>query len=251
MAQAAVRELTRPAAPEDAPGYGFESSNAETVRVLELADALRAPNTSAARLERIAFMDERSQTWADAPVLRIADYKPFQALDGEGLRCSLYVSYCAFNCLGCYNKAAQKKSYGVEYTPELEERIMGDLAKKNIAGLTLVGGEPMLNATNLLPLVRRVRRELPGKTIWSYTGYRWETLRMIGGDRWELVKNLDVLVEGQFIAEERNEARLKPFCGSSNQRLIDVPRSIAAGEVIEYVPGARFVGAGAPEAQAG
>lgn len=205
-----------------------------------LAGYYDAPHTSAERLERIARMDRRSRTWADAPVLRVADYKPFQVLDGEGLRCSLYVSFCAFNCLGCYNKAAQKRNYGVEYTAELEERILRDLAGRHVAGLTLCGGEPMLNATNLLPLVRRVRAELPEKTVWSYTGYRWETLELIGGDRWELVKNLDVLIEGQFIAEERDESSLKPFCGSSNQRLIDVQASLAAGRVVEYEVTARF-----------
>ncbi|CAM3822851.1 anaerobic ribonucleoside-triphosphate reductase activating protein [Corynebacterium frankenforstense] len=205
-----------------------------------LAGYYGAPHTSAERLGRIARMDERSRTWADAPVLRVADYKPFQVLDGEGLRCSLYVSYCAFNCLGCYNKAAQKRNYGVEYTAELEERILRDLSGRHVAGLTLCGGEPMLNATNLLPLVRRVRAELPEKTVWSYTGYRWETLELIGGDRWELVRNLDVLIEGQFIAEERDESDLKPFRGSSNQRLIDVPASLAAGHVVEYEVAARF-----------
>ena len=117
----------------------------------------RAPNTSAERLTTIARADQRSRTWAQTEVLRIADYKPFQVLDGEGLRCSLYVSYCPFRCLGCYNKAAQKKNYGFAYTAELEERILQDLSQPHVAGLTLVGGEPFLSAKHLLALVRRIR----------------------------------------------------------------------------------------------
>ena len=184
---------------------------------------------SDARRSRIEAMDERSRTWEQTDEFRIADYKPFQALDGEGLRCSLYVSYCPFNCLGCYNKAAQKKGYGNPYTAELEERILRDLANPHVAGLTLVGGEPFLSARWLLPLVRRIREELPGKTVWSYSGYTWEILRLFGDERRDLLESLDVLIDGQFIQEERDEGNPKPFAGSANQRLIDVPTSLAAG----------------------
>ncbi len=189
---------------------------------------------SDARRARIKAMDERSKTWEQTDEFRIADYKPFQALDGEGLRCSLYVSYCPFNCLGCYNKAAQKKGYGNPYTAQLEERIMRDLANPHVAGLTLVGGEPFLSARWLMPLVRRIREELPGKTIWSYSGYSWEILRLFGDERRDLLESLDVLIDGQFIQEERDEGNLKPFAGSSNQRLINVPASLAAGAPVKY-----------------
>lgn len=197
-------------------------------------------NTPSKRLDLVERADVRSRGWAQTDQLMIADYKPFQALDGEGLRCSLYVSYCPFNCLGCYNKAAQKKNYGVPYHAELEERIMHDLAGPYIAGLTLVGGEPMLNAKHLLPLVKRIRRELPDKTIWAYTGYLWETLMLIDDERMELLRSLDVLIDGQFIQEERDEGNLKTFAGSSNQRVIDVAASFAAdptgARVVEYEP---------------
>lgn len=184
--------------------------------------------------ERVARMDHRSRTWAQTDTFRIADYKPFQTLDGEGLRCSLYVSYCPFNCLGCYNKAAQKKGYGTEYTPELEDRILGDLAGRHIAGLTLVGGEPFLSARYLLPLVRRIRRELPGKTIWAYSGYTWEALQIFTDERRDLLRSLDVLVDGQFIRELRDEASPPAFAGSSNQMLIDVPASLSTGHPVEH-----------------
>lgn len=191
----------------------------------ELADASRT---------RIEAMSERSLTWEQTSQPRIADYKPFQALDGEGLRCSLYVSYCPFNCLGCYNKAAQKKDYGNAYTPELEERILADLANPHVAGLTLAGGEPFLSARWLLPLIRRIRAELPDTTVWSYSGYTWEVLRLFGDERRDLLESLDVLIDGQFIQELRDEAHPTPFAGSANQRLIDVPASLTAGEPVRY-----------------
>lgn len=185
-------------------------------------------------IERVRRMDQRSRTWAQTDTFRIADYKPFQVLDGEGLRCSLYVSYCPFSCPGCYNKAAQKKGYGDAYTPELEERIINDLSNRNVSGLTLVGGEPFLSARFLLPLVRRIRKELPAKTIWAYTGYSWETLQVFGDERRALLRHLDVLVDGQFITQLRDEANPPPFAGSSNQRLIHVPSSLAAGSPVQH-----------------
>ncbi|WKD58819.1 anaerobic ribonucleoside-triphosphate reductase activating protein [Corynebacterium caspium] len=221
-------------APEPTTSGAVKPQNAAVPAAQRFSTASTPPE----RLSLIERADIRSRGWAQTSQLMIADYKPFQALDGEGLRCSLYVSYCPFNCLGCYNKAAQKKNYGYPYSRQLEERIMDDLAGKYIAGLTIVGGEPMLSAKYLLPLVRRIRTELPEKTIWSYTGYLWETLHLFQDERRELLQQLDVLIDGQFIAEERDEGNLKPFAGSSNQRLIDVAASYAVdptgGVVVEY-----------------
>ncbi|PFG28147.1 anaerobic ribonucleoside-triphosphate reductase activating protein [Corynebacterium renale] len=201
---------------------------------LDVHRRFRAPHTPPERLATIARTDDRSRTWAQTPEFMVADYKPFQVLDGEGVRCSLYVSYCPFNCLDCYNKAAQKRSYGTPYTPGLEERIMADLGRNHVAGLTLVGGEPMLSARHLLPLVRRIRRELPGKTVWAYTGYLWETLQLFTDERRELLGELDVLIDGPYIAEERDPGNPRPFVGSANQRVLDVQESLAAGEAVEY-----------------
>ncbi|WP_257160228.1 anaerobic ribonucleoside-triphosphate reductase activating protein [Corynebacterium cystitidis] len=186
------------------------------------------------RVTVIARADERSRTWAQTDEFMVADYKPFQVLDGEGLRCSLYVSYCPFNCANCYNKAAQKKTYGTAYSEDLEQRIMADLANPRVAGLTLCGGEPMLSAKHLLPLVRRIRAELPEKTVWCYSGYRWEVLQLFDDERRDFIAELDVLIDGQYIEELRDEGALLPFRGSSNQRLIDVQASLVVGEAVEY-----------------
>ncbi|WP_456071324.1 4Fe-4S single cluster domain-containing protein [Flaviflexus ciconiae] len=107
----------------------------------------------------------------------IADYKPFNFVDGEGVRCSLYVSGCPFKCPGCYNEAAQSFRYGKKYDEELEERIFADVAQPYVAGLSFVGGEPFLATPVLLRIARRLREEFGDeKTIWIWSGYTYEQL---------------------------------------------------------------------------
>ena len=161
---------------------------------------------------------------------RIMDYKAFNFVDGEGARCSLYVSGCLFHCEGCYNVATWSFKAGRPYTQELEERIMADLAQPYVQGLTLLGGEPFLNTGILLPLVKRVRRELPDKDIWSWTGYAWEELQLETPDKLELLSLLDILVDGRFDITKKN--LLLQFRGSSNQRIIDVQKSLAQEQVV-------------------
>ena len=178
---------------------------------------------------------------------KIADYKPFNFVDGEGVRCSLYVSGCLFHCEGCYNEAAWAFGYGKPYTAELEERIMRDLAQPYVQGLTLLGGEPFLNTGILLPLLERIRKELPDKDVWAWTGYTWEELVGTQGsnkaftqglqsnptaetpDKLALLGLIDILVDGRFELVKKN--LLLQFRGSSNQRIVDVKRSLAAGQV--------------------
>ena len=119
---------------------------------------------------------------------------------------------------------------GIPYTQELEEQIMKDLAEPYVQGLTLLGGEPFLNTGILLPLVKRIRRELPDKDIWSWTGYTWEEMMLETPDKLELLSLIDILVDGRFDKAKRN--LMLQFRGSSNQRIIDVQKSLKTGEVI-------------------
>jgi anaerobic ribonucleoside-triphosphate reductase activating protein len=161
----------------------------------------------------------------------VGDYKPFMFVDGEGVRCSLYVSGCLFACEGCFNRATWSFRYGNPYTAELEDRILADLAQPYVQGLTLLGGEPFLNTGVCLALVRRVRAQFGrGKDIWSWTGYTYEQLLLETDDKLELLGQLDVLVDGPF-DESLKDLRLQ-FRGSSNQRIIDVPASLAAGHMV-------------------
>lgn len=165
---------------------------------------------------------------------KIADYKPFNFVDGEGVRCSVYVSGCLFNCPGCYNKIVQDFEYGVPYTQELEDTIITDLGQPYVQGLTLLGGEPFLNTPVLLKLCARVRQEYgQAKDIWSWTGYTWEELQAETDDKRALLDYVDVLVDGQFVLAEKDLS--KAFRGSRNQRIIDVAQTKAKGEMVLYI----------------
>ena len=162
---------------------------------------------------------------------KVASYKPFNFVDGEGVRNSLYVSGCLFACAGCYNKVAQSFSYGERYTPELEERIIKDLEPDYVQGLTLLGGEPFLNTGILLPLVNKVREKFgKEKDIWSWTGYTWEELQVETADKIELLERVDILVDGRF--ELAKQDLTLQFRGSSNQRIIKVKESLKQSAVV-------------------
>ena len=162
---------------------------------------------------------------------KFADYKPFNFVDGEGVRCSLYVSGCKFSCPGCYNKVAQNFNYGYDYTKALEDQIIADLGQSYVQGLTLLGGEPFLNTQVCLQLVKRVRAEYGHqKDIWSWSGYTWEELQKESADKLELLSYLDVLVDGRFL-ETQKDLTLQ-FRGSANQRIIAVPASLKARQPI-------------------
>lgn len=162
----------------------------------------------------------------------VADYKPFMFVDGEGVRCSIYVSGCLFNCKGCFNKAIQDFNYGEPYTAELEDRILEDLSNDYVQGLTLLGGEPFLNTGLCIQLVSKVREKFGDtKDVWSWSGYTFEELLSGTPDKLELLEMVDVLVDGKFILEQRDLTI--PFRGSRNQRIIDVKKSLLKGKTIE------------------
>lgn len=161
----------------------------------------------------------------------VASYKKYNMVDGEGVRCSLYVSGCLFACAGCYNRVAQNFRYGVPYTKELEDEIIEDLKADYCQGLTLLGGEPFLNTNITIPLSKRVREVFgKDKDIWSWTGYTWEELMLETEDKLELLEYVDVLVDGRFDLTKK-DLTLR-FRGSSNQRIIDVKKSLKENEVV-------------------
>lgn len=162
---------------------------------------------------------------------KIASYKPYNLVDGEGVRNSIYVSGCLFACAGCYNRVAQNFNYGTPYTKELEDTIIKDLEPDYCQGLTLLGGEPFLNTNVTLPLVDRIH-EVYGnkKDIWSWTGYTWEELMLETNDKLELLSKIDILVDGRFDIDKKDLSL--QFRGSSNQRIIDVKKSLAENKVV-------------------
>ncbi|BDX42997.1 anaerobic ribonucleoside-triphosphate reductase activating protein [Enterococcus faecalis] len=175
----------------------------------------------------------KPQEWKteDYSQKKIADYKAFNFVDGEGVRNSLYVSGCLFACEGCFNKAVQNFNYGTPFTKSLMNQIIEDLSHDYVQGLTLLGGEPFLNTDVCLSVVKRVRETFGStKDIWSWSGYTFEELLLETPDKLELLHSIDILVDGRFELAKRN-LNLQ-FRGSSNQRIIDVPKSLAAGKAV-------------------
>ncbi len=166
--------------------------------------------------------------------MNFADIRPIDVANGPGVRVSLFVSGCTHHCKECFNPETWDFHYGAPFTDAEVEAILKHLAPDHIKGLSVLGGEPFEpeNQSAVLALVRRVRETYPNKSIWCYSGYLFEALRdgKVGAHSRELLEQLDVLVDGPFVIELK-DLSLR-FRGSSNQRLIDVPDSLRAGEVI-------------------
>ena len=149
--------------------------------------------------------------------------------NGEGVRVSLFVSGCTHHCKGCFNPDTWDFAAGRPFTENTQDFLMGELAKPWIQGLSLLGGEPMEpdNQRALMPLLRRVRAELPEKDVWCYTGCVLEK-ELLAESRWrtevtdEMLACIDVLVDGPFV-ESLKDVSLK-FRGSSNQRILHLKR---------------------------
>lgn len=157
--------------------------------------------------------------------------------NGIGMRVSIFVSGCTNRCEGCFQPQTWDFEYGLEYTPEIEQSIIDELAKPYYDGLTILGGEPFepSNQMVLIRLIKRVREEIKGKSIWMYTGFVYDKDLVIGGCRYtdvtdEILDNIDVLVDGRYEKEKKNIALR--FRGSENQRIIDMHMTRTTGKVV-------------------
>ena len=146
--------------------------------------------------------------------------------DGDGVRVSLFVSGCRNCCKGCFQPETWDFKYGMEFTQETENQILEFLRPSYISGLTVLGGEPFEeeNQRILAPFLRKVKETYPSKTIWCYTGFVLEKDLLPEDGRkhceatGEMLKYIDILVDGPFIEEQKNIS-LK-FRGSENQRIL-------------------------------
>ncbi len=173
--------------------------------------------------------------------MNYAEIKRTDIANGEGVRVSLFVSGCRRHCKNCFNQIAWDFDYGNPFTEEVEESIIESLSPGYIRGLTLLGGDPFEpeNQRALVPFLEKVRARLPQKDIWCFTGYTFSPdghIREKQADcevTAKFLSMLDVLVDGRFV-EELKDIRLI-FRGSSNQRVIDVKRSLESGSIVLYL----------------
>lgn len=148
--------------------------------------------------------------------MNIHQYYPVDIVNGPGTRCTLFVAGCEHQCVGCYNKSTWRLNSGHPFTLQMEEQLIADLNDRRIPrqGLSLSGGDPLhpANVPDIFRLVKRVRRDCPGKDIWLWTGYR---LAELSDEQRRVVDLLDVLVDGKFVQALKDPALL--WRGSSNQ----------------------------------
>ena len=169
--------------------------------------------------------------------MNYADIKYPDIQDGDGIRVALYVSGCHFHCKECHNKEAWDFNFGKKFTNDTIEEIMNLLKNHYVNGLSLLGGEPLeiANQEGILPLIKKVKEELPEKDIWCWTGYDFEKdvlNQMYTQNKVtkELLKYIDIIVDGQFEIENKMEDLA--FRGSTNQRKIDVQESLKKGKMV-------------------
>ena len=157
--------------------------------------------------------------------------------NGEGIRVSIFVSGCTNHCKGCFQPQTWNYNYGYLYDDNMENDIINELSQSYYNGLTILGGVPfeISNQQGLLPLIRRIKKELPDKTIWVYTGFTYDVDLVAGGKRYtnvtdEILDSIDILVDGKFVEELKS--LMLNFRGSSNQRIIDMRATRKAGKVV-------------------
>lgn len=165
--------------------------------------------------------------------MKYAKIKKHDIANGEGIRVSLFVSGCNHHCKGCFNYEAWDFNYGNDFTNNTIEEILDALSPDYIDGITFLGGEPLeySNQQGIIPLIRKIKEHYPKKTIWLYSGFTYEEIKkMPFPETKEILQNIDVLVDGKFI-QELFDANLY-FRGSSNQRIIDMKKTIKSNKII-------------------
>lgn len=148
--------------------------------------------------------------------------------NGPGVRVSVFMQGCTFNCKNCFNPETHDFNGGKEFSEETIQHILWLCEEDYVQGLSILGGEPLhpKNIDGTARLASAFKEVFKNKTLWVWTGFLWENL-----DK-EKLKNVDVLVDGRFEEEHKNP-NLK-YCGSSNQRVIDVQKSLKNGKIILY-----------------
>lgn len=154
-------------------------------------------------------------------------------LNGEGFRTVLWCAGCEHHCEDCQNPMTWDKNGGLQFDNEAKIEIFDSLESDIVSGITLSGGDPLatFNRADILALVKEIKERFPDKDIWSYTGYTYEQL-LEDDTACEILKYIDVLVDGKYMKDLRDVSL--NWRGSSNQRLIDVPKSLSTGKIVLF-----------------
>ena len=183
--------------------------------------------------------------------IRYASIRELDISNGEGIGVALFVQGCHFHCYNCFNTETWDFNGGKEWTEETKNKFIKLIDRPYINRISVLGGEPLAeqNLDEVLSLIKEIRISFPEKTIWLYTGLQWSQIianihqptfpdekfehdRNIHMKRQKIISNVDVLVDGEYIDEQR-DITLK-WRGSSNQRVIDVKQSLAQNKVVLY-----------------
>lgn len=178
--------------------------------------------------------------------MRYASIRSLDISNGEGVGVSLFVQGCPFHCKNCFNSETWDFNGGKEWTEKTKNKFMELINRPYIKRVSFLGGECLAdqNLDEVLKLVKQIRISFPEKTIWLYTGYeiseivKQEQYERVSGipdvwsKRWEIIKQVNVLVDGEYI-DEQKDLSLK-FRGSKNQRVINVKQSLAQNKVVLY-----------------
>lgn len=160
--------------------------------------------------------------------MNYAQIRKYDIANGPGVRTTIFLTGCTLNCKNCFNKEYQNFHFGKVFDEKAFEEVMDCLSDANISGLSVLGGEPFDNLAGLKEFITKVRANSE-KNIWIYSGYTFEELLEKDGAM-DVLKNIDVLVDGRFV-EDLKDLKLK-FRGSSNQRIIDMKRTLEEDEIL-------------------
>lgn len=158
--------------------------------------------------------------------MRYAKIRSEDIANGPGIRVSIYVQGCSRHCPGCFNPETWDFDGGRLFHRRVKIQFLALAEKKNIVGFSILGGEPLQQGKDMLDLVKSMKEEYPDKTIWMWTGYKYEDL---DDEQREIVSYIDILVDGEFVQAEK--CPNKRFKGSGNQRIIDIKKTLETGEI--------------------
>ena len=162
--------------------------------------------------------------------MNFAQIRKYDVANGPGIRTTIFVTGCTHKCPNCFNEEYQDFNFGNPWTRKETDEVIEDLKLDEVKGLTVLGGEPFQNEVDLLQVIRDIKKEVQ-KDIWIFSGYTYEEI-LKDQDKKKLLEECDVLVDGRFV-EALKDLSLR-FRGSSNQRIIDVKKSLEANEVVLF-----------------